>query len=69
MTDAYIEGMRAVDPMWVDEQTRARDLRRTSPDGTSGDAAIISPPAPAESHPGGLTHAQRRERLIQSERK
>lgn len=69
MTDAYIEGMRAVDPMWVDEQTRARDLRRTSPDGTSGDAATTSPPAPAESHPGGLTHTQRRERLIQSERK
>ena len=69
MTDAYIEGMRAVDPMWVDEQTRARDLRRTSPDGTSGDAATTPPPAPAESHPGGLTHAQRRARLIQSERK
>ncbi len=69
MTDAYIEGMRAVDPMWVDEQTRARDHRRTSPDGTSGDAAKIQPPAPAESHPGGLTHAQRRARLIQSERK
>lgn len=69
MTDAYIEGMRSVDPMWVDEQTRARDHRRTSPDRTAGDAANNQPPAPAESHPGGLTHAQRRERLIQSERK
>ena len=69
MTDAYIEGMRSLDPMWVDEQTRARDLRRTSPDRAAGDAANTPPPAPAESHPGGLTPAQRRERLIQSERK
>lgn len=69
MTDAYIEGMRSRDPQWVDAQTRARDLRRTSPDRPSGDAANTPPPAPAPSHPGGLTHAQRRERLIQSERK
>lgn len=69
MTDAYVEGMRSVDPMWVDEQTRARDTRRTSMAGTAMDAANTPPPAPAEGHPGGLTPAQRRERLIQSERK
>lgn len=68
MTDAYIEGMRAHDPQWVDEQTRARDLRRTSSERTAEDAANTPPPAPAVSHPGGLTPAQRRERLIQSER-
>lgn len=70
MTDAYIEGMRSVDPVWVEGQTRARDLRRTSLDRASSDAANNTPPpAPAESHPGGLTHSQRRARLIQSERK
>ena len=69
LTDAYIEGMRSRDPQWVDEQMRAHDPRRTSPAHVTEDAANTPPPAPAESHPGGLTPAQRRERLIQSERK
>lgn len=70
MTDAYVEGMRSRDPQWVDEQTRSRDNpRRTLPEGTSGNAATTPPSAPAASHPVGLTPAQRRERLIQSERK
>ena len=69
MTDAYIEGMRSRDPQWVDEQMRAHDSRRTSPAHVTEDAANTPPPAPAVSHPGGLTPAQRRERLIQSERK
>ena len=67
-TDAYVEAMRARDPQWVDEQARARDaLERTSSERTAGDAANTPPPAPAESHPGGLTHAQRRARLLQPE--
>lgn len=67
MTDAYVEGMRSRDPQWVDEQTRSRDAQvRTSPEPRTGDAANVEPPAPAPSHPGGLTSAQRRARLLPS---
>lgn len=67
MTDAYVEGMRSRDPQWVDEQTRSRDAQvRTSSERTAEDAAKDEPPAPAPSHPGGLTSAQRRERLLPS---
>ncbi len=67
MTDAYVEGMRSRDPQWVSEQTRSRDAHaRTFPAGTAGDAAKNEPPAPAPSHPGGLTSAQRRARLLPS---
>lgn len=67
LTDAYVEGMRSRDPHMVAELMRARDsLNRTSPDRTAGDAADTPPPAPAPSHPGGLTHAQRRARFLQS---
>lgn len=64
LTDAYVEGMRARDPQWVNEQTRCRDaLNRTSPAGTAGDAAETPQPAPASSHPGGLTAGERRQRI------
>lgn len=64
MTDAYVEGMRSRDPLWVDELTRCRDAHnRTSPVRTAGDAAENPPPAPASSHPGGLSAGERRQRL------
>lgn len=66
MTDAYVEGMRSRDPSWVDEQTRTRAAHppvRTSPGDIPGGAANDPPPAPAPSHPEGMTPAQRRERL------
>ena len=64
MTDAYVEGMRSRDPQWVDEQTRSRDaLNRTSSDRTAEDAANAPPPAPASSHPGGLSAGERRQRI------
>ncbi len=71
MTDAYIEGLRSRDPQRVDELMRARDsLNRTSPAGTAGDAAETPQPAPAPSHPGGLSAGERRRRINhQPERK
>ena len=64
LTDAYVEGMRARDPQWVTEQTRCRDaLNRTFPAGTAGDAAEPPQPAPALSHPGGLSAGERRQRI------
>lgn len=70
-TDAYYEQLRTVDPGRVDELERS--IRSTpheaAPERTSQEAATNPPSGPAEVHPGGLTHAQRRERLIQSERK
>jgi HK97 family phage prohead protease len=64
MTDTYVEGMRSRDPLWVDELTRSRDAHnRTSPVRTAGDAAENPPPAPASSHPGGLSAGERRQRL------
>jgi HK97 family phage prohead protease len=69
-TDAYYERLRSLDPQRVDEVTRARPQtaphRPPAPDdstrATDG-AAEQDPPAPATGHPGGLTPAQRRERL------
>ena len=65
MTDAYVEGMRSRDPLWVDELTRSRDALnfRTSPDRTAGDAAENPPTAPAASHPGGMSAGERRQRI------
>lgn len=65
MTDAYVEGMRSRDPLWVDELTRSRDALnfRTSPVRTAGDAAENPPTAPAASHPGGMSAGERRRRI------
>ncbi len=64
LTDAYIEGLRSREPALVDELTRSRTQMLTSPARTAGDAEDNPQPAPAKSHPGGLTPAQRRERII-----
>ena len=65
MTDAYVEGMRSRDPLWVDELTRSRDALnfRTSPDRTAGDAAENPPTAPAASHPEGMSADERHQRI------
>lgn len=65
MTDTYVEGMRSRDPLWVDELTRSRDAMNlhTSPGRTTGDAVDNPPPAPATSHPEGMTAGERRQRL------
>lgn len=69
-TDDYYERLRHRDPARVDEVARSAprlhpDGRDAAPEGTSRSdgAAQQDPPAPAAGHPGGLTPAQRRERL------
>lgn len=70
MTDAYYERLRSSDPRRVEELIRARE-RFTPPPARAGLTATRAdgvaeeqePPAPAPSHPGGLTPAQRRERI------
>lgn len=69
-TDDFYERLRSRDPEMVDAVSRAR--QQTAPQhsdaarsGTSEDgAAELDPSAPATSHPAGLTHAQRREALL-----
>ena len=70
-TDAYYERLRNLDPQRFDEVTRARPQTSTppppAPDHSTradGGAAEQEPPAPAASHPGGPTPAQRREVLL-----
>lgn len=69
-TDDFYERLRSRDPQRVDEVARSRPQlhpadRGAAPEGTprSDGAAQQDPPAPATGHPGGLTPAQRRERL------
>ena len=69
-TDLYYERLRNLDPQRFDEVTRARPQTAPhplpAPDDTTraeSGAAEQEPPAPATGHPGGLTPAQRRERL------
>lgn len=70
-TDDFYERMRSRDPEMVDAVSRARPPQ-TAPrpsdaarSGTSEDGAAGNyPSAPATSHPAGLTHAQRREALL-----
>lgn len=70
-TDDFYERLRHRDPQRVDEVSRARPQshpvsRGAAPEGTPRDdgAAPQDPPAPPPGgHPGGLTPAQRRERL------
>lgn len=69
MTDAYYERLRGRDPGRVDELL-ARAQRLRTPDVPPAAAALASvgaapqhPDEPAMRHSGGLTHAQRRERL------
>lgn len=74
-TDDFYERLRSRDPERVETVSRARPL--TAPhasdaarSGTSdADAAEKHSPAPASSHPAGLTHAQRRAALLNPERK
>lgn len=71
MTDQYYERMRSRDPHAVEELERsakhkastlsARDAGSST--SRADGAGTTPPPAPASSHPGGLTPAQRRERL------
>jgi HK97 family phage prohead protease len=72
-TDEFYERLRSRDPERVDLVSRARPQtaphwRDAAPAGTSraDGAAEQDPPAPAVGHPGGLTPAQRRERLTPS---
>ena len=72
-TDEFYERLRSRDPVRVDEVARSRPqlhpaTRDAAPEGTSqaSGAAPHDPPAPAVGHPGGLTPAQRRERLTPS---
>ena len=70
LTDTYYEQLRSLDPHRVEELTRARDLRtpqaRAAGSTTAeGDgAARKTADEPAVGHSGGLTPAQRRERII-----
>lgn len=71
MTDEYFERLRSVDPHRVEELARARQIRtpltrEAAQEGTSAEAGAarktaVEPPA---GHSGGLTPAQRRERLL-----
>ena len=66
-TDAYFEGLRLRDPGRVEElRARFTPHQPCTPSARSSEgAAQTDPPAPApEGHPGGLTPAQRRERLF-----
>jgi glutamate-1-semialdehyde 2,1-aminomutase len=71
----YYERLRNLDPQRFDEVTRARPQTAPhptpAPDDTTraGDgAAEQEPPAPAAGHPGGLTPAQRREAILQTQK-
>ena len=66
-TDAYYEQLRAIDPSRVDELERSLHSlpRRAAIERTSDTEAATNPPSePAYDHSGGLTPAQRRERII-----
>jgi hypothetical protein len=74
-TDHYYERLRNLDPQRFDEVTRARPQTAppspTAPDDTTRSAdgaAEQEPPAPATGHPGGLTPAQRREAILQTQK-
>ena len=65
-TDAYYEQLRSVDPGRVDEverSIRSHLPHAAAPERTSDEAATNPPPAPASSHPGGLSAGERRQRL------
>ena len=74
-TDDYYERLRSRDPERVELVARSRpkaapQASDAAQSGTSQrDAAENQAPAPATSHPVGMTHAQRRAVLIQPERK
>lgn len=70
LTDQYYERMRSRDPHAVEVLERSVQRSSTLPQGDAGpstspavSAGATPPPAPASSHPGGLSPAQRRERL------
>jgi len=74
-TDHYYERLRNLDPQRFDEVTRARPQTSTPPPPApehstraDGGAAEQEPPAPATGHPGGLTPAQRREAILQTQK-
>jgi HK97 family phage prohead protease len=74
-TDHYYERLRNLDPQRFDEVTRARPQTAPHPlpapdDSTRAEsgAAEQEPPAPATGHPGGLTPAQRREAILQTQK-
>lgn len=70
-TDFYYERLRSQDPQRVEALARSRDtIFRTPPEQAAGDptadrtgAASTTTDEPGQSHSGGLTPAQRRERL------
>ncbi len=70
-TDAYYQSLRSRDPGWVDELRSRMSALRTSDPSIAGRRATLDPEAapalpdePASRHSAGLTHAQRRARLI-----
>jgi len=69
MTDTYYEQLRSLDPHRVDELARAREIR--TPQERAADTVTAAPEEaartttdePGTTHSGGLTPAQRRERI------